>query len=56
MSGENTQNTQQTVQDDNMEANAIKSINKSDDLNSIEADLKATNLDNLDAELNAQAQ
>lgn len=52
------QNTEEKIapQDEYMEANAINSLNKSDDLNSIEADLKATNLDNLDAELNAQAQ
>ncbi len=39
------------VQDENMEANAIMSVTGSDDLNSIEADLKATNLDNLGTEL-----
>ncbi len=44
------------VEDDNMEANAIMSVTSSDDLNSIEADLKATNLDNLGAELDATAQ
>lgn len=44
------------VQDENMEANAIRSVSSSDDLNSIEADLKATNLDNLGAELDTTAQ
>ncbi len=44
------------VVDDNMEANAIMSVTGSDDLNSIEADLKATNLDNLGAELNTTAE
>jgi hypothetical protein len=38
------------------EATAIKSMSSSDDLNSIDADLKATNLDNLAAEANASAQ
>lgn len=33
------------------EATAIRSVSSSDDLGSIEADLNATNLDNLDAEL-----
>ena len=33
------------------EASAIKSVNSSDDLNSIEADLSATNYNNLDTEI-----
>lgn len=42
-----------TIQEDeNMEANAIKSVTNSDELDSIEADLKGTQLDNLGAELN----
>lgn len=36
------------------EAMIINSMTSSDDLNSIEADLKATNLDNLDQEINIQ--
>ncbi len=36
------------------EAAAIKSISDNDDLGSIEADLQATNLDNLSSELTAQ--
>lgn len=40
------------AQDENMEANSIKAVSNGDDLNSIEADLKATNYDNLGAELN----
>lgn len=40
----------QVMQEQN-EAAAIKSVNSSDDLNSIEADLNATNFDNLDVEL-----
>lgn len=36
------------------EANAIKSMGTSDELKSIETDLKTTNLDNLDAELKTQ--
>ena len=36
------------------EAAAIRSVSSSDDLNSIDADLQATKLDNLGAELNAQ--
>lgn len=54
VSNEPVENTQ--VVDDNMEANAIMSVSGSDDLNSIEAELKATNLDNLGAELNTTAQ
>ena len=50
VSGENTQ----VEADENMEANTIKSVNSSDDYSSIEADLNSTNLDNLDAELQAQ--
>ncbi len=47
----------QTETDASMnEAAAIKAVSTSDDLGSIEADLKATNLNNLDAELNVQAQ
>ncbi|HBD24666.1 MAG: hypothetical protein A2566_02990 [Candidatus Zambryskibacteria bacterium RIFOXYD1_FULL_40_13] len=38
------------------EANAISSVTAEDDLNSIEADLNATNFDNLDAELNSEAE
>ena len=38
---------------DQMEANLIKSTSPSDDLNSIENDLKSTNMTNLDAELHA---
>lgn len=38
------------------EAAAIKSTSSSDDLDSIDADLKATNFDNLDSEMNIQAQ
>ena len=40
--------------DTDQEAAAIKSMSSSDDINSIEADVQSTNLDNLDAELNAQ--
>ncbi len=46
--------TTPSVQDENMEAAAIMSVTNSDDLNSIEADLKATNLDNLGAELDTE--
>ena len=46
--------TETVVEDDNMEANAIRSVTPSDDLNSIEADLKATNLNNLGSEVNAE--
>lgn len=38
------------------EAAAIKAMSGSDEIDSIEADLKATNLNNLDAELNVQPQ
>jgi len=44
-----------TEVDGNMEANAIKSVNSSDDTDSIEADLRNTKLDNLGAEMNIQA-
>jgi hypothetical protein len=54
VSNEQVENT--PVVDENMEANAIMSVTKSDDLNSIEADLKATNLDNLGAELDTTAE
>lgn len=54
VSNEQTENA--IAEDDNMEANAIMSVTSSDDLNSIEADLKATNLDNLGAELNTTAE
>ena len=37
---------------DDSEATAIKSLNSSDEVGSIEADLNSTNLDNLDSELN----
>ncbi len=45
-----------TTQDENIEANAIMSVSDSDELNSIEAELKATNLDNLGAELDTTAE
>ncbi len=38
------------------EANAIKSISSGDDLNSIEADLNSTNLENLSSELDQPLQ
>ena len=38
------------------EAAVIKSVSSSDDLNSIETDLNNTNLDNLGAEMNVEAQ
>lgn len=41
---------------DQMEANSIKSVTPSDNIDSIEADLNATNLDNLTPELSPQAQ
>ena len=44
-------NSQATVQEQN-EATAIRSVSSSDDLDSIEADLNSTNLDNLGAEAN----
>lgn len=37
---------------ENMEANSIKSVSNSDELDSIEADLNSTNTTNLGAELN----
>ena len=50
-------NTQPSTQDASaQEAAAIKSMSSSDDLNSIEADLKNTQTTNLDSELNVQAQ
>jgi FtsZ-interacting cell division protein ZipA len=49
-----TDNTDQTTQMD--EAATIKSTSSSDDLDSIDADLNATNLDNLGSEMNVQAQ
>lgn len=42
-----------TTTDENAD---IENVNSSDDLNSIDADLKATNLDNMSTELNTQAQ
>ncbi|MFI5241298.1 MAG: hypothetical protein ACHQUA_02580 [Microgenomates group bacterium] len=48
--------TTQMAQNENNEAASIKSVSSSDDLNSIEADLNSTNLDNLDAEMNVQAE
>ncbi|KND48712.1 MAG: hypothetical protein AB198_00120 [Parcubacteria bacterium C7867-003] len=50
VSGENTE-TPTESDEQSMEANSIKSVNDSDDLNSIEADLKATNTTNLAPEL-----
>ena len=50
VSGENTENATDGTEE-NMEANSIKSVNDSDDLNSIEAELKATNTTNLAPEL-----
>ncbi len=38
------------------EAAAIKAMSGSDELDSIEADIRATKVDNLDAELNVQPQ
>ena len=38
------------------EADSIKKVSSSDDLNSIEADLNSTNLDNLGAEMNSDIQ
>ena len=38
------------------EAATIKSLNSGDDLNSIEADLNSTKLDNLGAEMDAELQ
>jgi hypothetical protein len=49
-------NTTTTEVDENMEANVIKSVSGSDDTASIEADLRNTNLDNLGAEMNVQAE
>ncbi len=49
-----TDNTPQTNQTN--EAAVIKSTTNSDDLDSLEADLKATNLNNLDSELDISAQ
>jgi hypothetical protein len=48
-----TDNTPQQQTNEINEAAAIKSISPSDDLPTIEADLKSTNLDNLGAEINA---
>ena len=42
----------QTVVSEQPQTSAIKSVSSSDDLGSIEADLNATNLDNLGAEAN----
>lgn len=50
VSSENTDSAVNTTEED-MEASAIKSVNNSDDLDSIEADLKATNTTNLAPEL-----
>lgn len=47
-------NTNQT--EEMNEAAVIKSISGSDDLSAIEAELNSTNLDNLGAEMNIQAQ
>lgn len=47
---DNTQNAQQSAS----EADNIKNVSGSDDLNSLEAELNATNLNGLDAELNAE--
>lgn len=49
-------NTESQTEPTVNEAAAIKSISPSDDLNSIEADLNGTNLNDLDAEINPQLQ
>ena len=46
--------TEQTA--DSLEVKNIESVSSSDDISSIQADLSATNLDNLGAEANAQLQ
>jgi len=50
--------TEETVNtansDEDNEAAAIKSTSSSDELDSIDADLQATNLEGLDAEVNPQ--
>ena len=38
------------------EANSIRSVSSSDDINSIQADLDATNFNNMDTEVNSGAQ
>jgi hypothetical protein len=48
---ENNQPSQATTS----EEDKIKKVSSSDDLNSIEADLNATNMDNLGAEMNTEA-
>ena len=48
-----TDTTEPATTDQN-EAAVIKSMSASDDINSIEADLKNTNLDNLGAEVNTK--
>ena len=52
----NEEEASSTFTEENMEANAIMSVSGSDDLVSIEAELKATNLDNLGAELGVVAE
>ena len=51
-----TTDTTQPLSSEDNEASIIKSTNSSDDLDSIEADLKATNTSNLDLELDVQSQ
>ncbi len=47
-----SQTTQQPTSTENQEAAAIRSTSSSDDLNSIQTDINATNVDNLSPELN----
>lgn len=54
VSGETEQVTE--TPNDDMEANSIKSVSSSDEIDSIEAELKATSYDNLDAELDSEAE
>ena len=51
-----TGSVESTATVDQMEANAIKSVTPANDTTSIQADLNATNLDDLQPELNPQQQ
>ncbi|MFA7216497.1 MAG: hypothetical protein WC095_00725 [Candidatus Paceibacterota bacterium] len=60
---ENSRNAQELTSEDVMtdeeiaaESDSIKQTNSSDSIQSIETDLSATNIDNIDAELNSQAE
>jgi hypothetical protein len=50
------QNQVQTMSAEEQQLQSIRTTSSSDELSSIEADLNATNLDNLDTELNVEAE